>query len=123
MSAMPDILPPAATPLGLVVLGVATGLDPMLMVAGGAGAMWAQFYLPEMPLAHRAISIILGAMVAAWVSPAVALALPSLPGWPSGLGPDVVILPSAITAGLLFHSAGGIALRLLAERLGARRDS
>ncbi len=120
---MPDIAPPVVTPLGLVVLGVATGLDPLLMVAGGAGAMWAQFYLPEMALARRVISIILGAMVAAWVSPAVAIVLPSLPGWPAGLAPDVVILPAAITSGLLFHSAGGVALRILAEKLGARRDS
>lgn len=107
----------AAGPVGLAVLAAALGIDPALMVVGGSGALWAQFYLPEMPVSRRLLSIALGALIAAWTAPATIRALPQMPGWPNTLAPEGFLLPVALLVGLLFHVGGGLILRVLAARV------
>ena len=57
---------------GITILGIATGLDPVLIVAGAAGGWWALSYLesPGRALA-RANRIALSSILAAWGSPVV----------------------------------------------------
>jgi len=98
---------------GLVIVGLTTGLHPLLLVAGAAGALWAQFYIGELPIFQRVSLIIIGALVSAWGAPPLVWALPELPGWPRGIPVDGMMVPLAITIGLLFHTAGGVAVRWL----------
>ena len=70
----------AALGLGVMAAAQAIGIDPMLALAGAAGALWAQFYLPQMEFAVRIGSVILGSFIAAWTAPALAAALPAVPG-------------------------------------------
>ena len=66
---------------GITILGIATGLDPVLIVAGAAGGWWALSYLesPGKALA-RANRIALSSVLAAWGSPVVVgLNFPPLP--------------------------------------------
>lgn len=57
---------------GITLFGIATGLDPVLIVAGAAGGWWALSYLesPGKALA-RANRIALSSILAAWGSPVV----------------------------------------------------
>lgn len=57
---------------GITLFGIATGLDPVLIVAGAAGGWWALSYLesPGRALA-RANRIALSSILAAWGSPVV----------------------------------------------------
>lgn len=106
----------AAIGLGVMAAAQAIGIDPMLALAGAAGALWAQFYLPQMEFAVRIGSVILGAMIAAWSAPALAAALPAVPGWPAAVSAEMVTFPAAVAIGLLFHAAGGVAHRFILTR-------
>jgi hypothetical protein len=102
--------------LGIVSAAQAVGIDPVLALAGAAGALWAQFYLPQMQFSVRIGSVLLGSLIASWSAPALAAALPSLPGWPAAVTVDMVTFPAAVTIGLLFHAAGGVAHHLVLRR-------
>ena len=76
----------------------------------------AQFYLPQMQFSVRIGSVLLGSLIASWSAPALAAALPSLPGWPAAVTVEMVTFPAAVTIGLLFHAAGGVAHHLVLRR-------
>lgn len=54
----------AATAAGLTVLGIATGLQPGVLLAGFAGGLWALSYLPPMAWWQRILVAGLGAVMA-----------------------------------------------------------
>lgn len=107
----------ALTAGGLTVFGMATGLHPMLLLAGLGGGWWALSYLEApMPALRRISTLGISALAAAWITPpAVAGVIGA--GW---LGPhatgEVLQYPVAMFVGLLAHSVLGPALMKLAQR-------
>jgi hypothetical protein len=109
-----------ATPLlatgGLTVFGFATGLHPMLLVAGFVGCWWYNSYLPELNLGQRIASAILAAIVASWVTPPVMLYITSLAWWPATVPPMTAGFPAALAIGFLTHKVIGPALLRIATK-------
>lgn len=103
-----------ATPLiasgGLTVFGIATGLDPMLLVAGFIGCWWYNSYLPELGLGQRISSGIIAGLVAAWLTPPLVGWVTSLGWWPHSVPPPLVGWPAALFTGFLTHKVIGPAL-------------
>ena len=99
------------TGAGLTLFGIATGLHPMLLLAGLAGGWWALSYQPDaMPVLRRITALSISALAAAWITPpAVATTVGA--GW---LGPgatgDILQFPGAMIVGLLAHAVLGPAL-------------
>lgn len=101
---------------GLTVFGVATGLNPSILIAGLAGGFWALSYMPPMPVWKRITTAALSALLAGWATPAIVAALTSLSAWPSAVTHDIVQFPVAIAFGLLSHTVIGPAMLKLATR-------
>lgn len=105
---------------GLTLFGIATGLHPMLLLAGLAGGWWALSYQTDpMPLVRRCSTLGISALVSAWVSPPavagiVAMALPQkIPAQSAG---ELLQFPVALIVGLLAHAVLGPALMKLAAK-------
>ena len=115
--------PLALTATGLTVLGVSTGLDPILLFAGAAGGLWSLSYIPEpMPVLQRltvgAISALAGAWSGQWLaSAAVAWLGHHFPWWPPAAGADALRYPTAMIVGLLAYRHIGPLLMRRAARL------
>lgn len=54
---------------GVTLLGLATGLDPLLLLAGAWGGWWAQSYQPPAGAMARLNRVLIAAVAAAWGSP------------------------------------------------------
>lgn len=54
---------------GVTILGVATGLQPELLISGAAGGWWAISYQPPLKAFTRVNRIFLSSLVAAWLTP------------------------------------------------------
>lgn len=96
---------------GLTVFGLATGLHPMLLLAGLAGGWWALSYQSEpMPLLRRVTALSISALSSAWITPPAVAATVSA-GWmgPQATG-ELLQYPGAMIVGLLAHAAIGPAL-------------
>lgn len=65
-AALPTI---AVTSGGITLLGVATGLQPELLLAGAAGGWWALTYAPPARALARINRIALSSAIAAWTAP------------------------------------------------------
>lgn len=103
---------------GLTVFGIATGLEPSLLIAGFAGALWAQSYREPAPVLHRVALTLLGAILAAYLTPAPAMALASVSmAKQASISASVLQWPIAVLIGLLAHSVLGPALvKLIAKK-------
>lgn len=106
----------AATAAGLTVFGVATGLHPAILLAGLAGGLWALSYQPPTSAGKRVAVTIMAAVVAGYLTPAVAAGVTSLVAWPLALTRDIMQLPIAVMIGLLSHRVLGPALLRFASR-------
>lgn len=105
-----------ATATGLTVFGVATGLHPAILLAGLAGGLWALSYQPPTSAGKRAAITIMAAVIAGYLTPAVAAGVSSTGVLPQALARDVVQLPIAVFIGLLSHRVLGPALLRFASR-------
>ena len=90
-----------AAATGLTLLGVTTGLDPAVLIAGLAGGLWAQSYQSPTDLWKRAALTVMSSVVAGYLAPAAA----SL----AGLAGDFR-LPLAVLVGLTCHRVLGPAV-------------
>ncbi|WP_234085280.1 hypothetical protein [Azonexus sp. R2A61] len=114
---MAEPIAPTLTSTGLIVLGVATGLDPMQLLAGFIGCWWYNTYVtPPLPIVQRLTSGILAALVAAWVTPPVLAWVTGSAWWPAHVPRGTVGLPLALAAGFLTHRVLGPALLRLAQK-------
>ena len=102
---------------GLTLFGIATGLHPMLLLAGLAGGWWALSYqTAPMPLVRRITALGVSSLAAAWITPP-AVAATVGQGWlgPAATG-ELLQFPAALIVGLLAHAALGPALMKLTTR-------
>ena len=105
-----------ATATGLTLFGVATGLHPAILLAGLAGGLWALSYQEPAPALKRVAVTIMSAIVAGYLTPAVAAGVTSIGAWPQALTRDLVQLPIAVLIGLLSHRVLGPALLRIAAQ-------
>lgn len=59
----------ALTGAGITIFGVVTGLHPDILLAGFAGGVWAQSYLPQTTLFRRISTTLGSAIVAGYLTP------------------------------------------------------
>ena len=102
-----------ASAMGLTIFGIATGLHPPLLIAGLAGGLWALFYGAPQPLVRRCLSVVMAALVSAWVSPVVASSLQELPFAPKIITHDALQFPVALIVGFLAMAIVGPGLMAL----------
>lgn len=114
------ISPVAALPTGagITILGVATGLDPMLLLCGFVGGWWAQSYeQPPAALIQRLSICALSALLATWFIPPLVLWATSRPWWPGVVPAMLIQWPAAVTFGLLAYKVlGPLALRFARKK-------
>lgn len=106
----------AATATGLTIFGVATGLHPAILLAGLAGGLWALSYQDPAPAWRRIAVTIMAAIIAGYLTPAVAAGVTSISAWPNAVTRDLIQLPIAVLIGLLAHRVLGPALLRIAEQ-------
>lgn len=110
-----------ATAAGITLLGVATGLQPQLLVAGAAGGWWAVTYLPPSSALSRINRVLISAAVAAWGAPA-AVGIGLHNGWIPAIAPVAALeMLAALGIGLLtIDVLGGGALAFARRWIGRR---
>lgn len=106
----------AATAAGLTVFGVATGINPSILLAGLAGGMWSLSYQPPMSVWRRAAVIVCGAVVAAYLTPIAVAVLASFSWWPASASVEMAQLPLALLIGLLAYKVIGPSVLRIAAR-------
>lgn len=104
------------TATGLTLFGVATGLHPSILLAGLAGGLWALSYQEPSPAWRRIAVTVMAAVIAGYLTPAVAAGVTSISAWPNAVTRDLVQLPIAVLIGLLAHRVLGPALLRIAEQ-------
>lgn len=105
----------ALTAGGVAVFGIATGLQPHLLIAGLAGGLWALFYAEPQPIIRRVLGAIMSPLVAAWVSPTVVYAI-SDSIWPQAVSRESALLPASLVVGFLAMAVIGPGLLLLSRK-------
>lgn len=106
----------AVSAMGLTVFGVATGLNPSLLIAGLAGGLWALFYGAPQPIIRRCLSAAMSALVAAWMAPGVAYSINELPFSPRVMSHDALQFPVALIIGFLAMAVVGPGLMMLSRK-------
>lgn len=106
-----------ATTMGLTLFGMATGLHPAILLAGLAGGLWALSYQPPTSVLKRVAVTAMAAIIAGYLTPAVAAGVASLDVWPRAVTRDLLQFPVAVLIGLLAHRVLGPAIL----RIGASK--
>lgn len=105
------------TGTGLTVLGLATGLQPMLLIAGMAGGWWALTCREKpMPLTSRIASVSISSIGAAWCAPVAVALIGASRWWPQQVSLDLLPLPVAMALGRIAYTALGSSLDSLVKR-------
>lgn len=106
----------AATAAGVTILGVSTGLDPAVLIAGFAGGLWAQSYNPPAHWLQRLAATALAAILAGYFTPAAAAVLAASDTIKGALPGQALQLPVAVLVGLLAQRVLGPAIMRLARK-------
>lgn len=119
----PALSTAAAAATGITILGITTGLQPQLLVAGAAGGWWAITYLPPSSALSRINRVLISAVVAAWSAPA-AVGLAMHQQWLPTVAPVPVLEAlAALGVGLLtIDVLGGGALAFARRWIGRREE-
>lgn len=104
----------AVTATGLSILGIATGLQPDILLAGFAGGLWAQTYLDAAPFLRRVTLLVGSPIVAGYLSPLVFTLIHS--SLPNETAREVATNAIAFLIGLTAMRVLGPALMRLAEK-------
>jgi hypothetical protein len=111
----------AVSATGLTLLGISTGLQPDILLAGFAGGLWAITYDPPAPLFRRAAATLGSAVVAGYLSPiAVAVLRSALPG---DLSREIAQTSFGLLIGLVSQRVIGPAVLRIADRRAKEFDS
>ncbi len=92
-----------ATVGGLTVLGVSTGIDPLVLIAALVGGVWSQTAAPPTGWVSRLVGIVGSAVLAVLTAPIGAAVLESLPGVPAGVAHPMLSPALALWVGYLGH--------------------
>lgn len=106
----------AVTAAGITVLGVSTGLDPTVLIAGFAGGLWAQSYNPPTHWLQRLAATALAAILAGYFAPAAAAVLSASDAIKGALPGHALQLPVAVLVGLLAQRVLGPAIMRIARK-------
>ncbi len=110
----------AVSATGLMLLGISTGLQPDILLAGFAGGLWALTYQPPAPLLRRAAATLGSAVVAGYLSPiAVAVLRSALPG---DLSREIAQTAFGLLIGLISQRVIGPAVLRIADRKAREYD-
>lgn len=110
----------AVSATGLTLLGISTGLQPDILLAGFAGGLWALTYQPPAPLFRRAAATLGSAVVAGYLSPiAVAVLRSALPG---DLSREIAQTSFGLLIGLVSQRVIGPAVLRIADRRAKEFD-
>ena len=101
---------------GLTFFGVATGLDPAILIAGFAGGVWAQSYHPPMSIWRRLALIVMASSLAGYLAPAAAAAVMSFGNTQGAFTLTALQLPVAVLIGLTSHRVLGPAIMRFAAK-------
>lgn len=104
----------AVTATGLTVLGVATNLQPHILLAGFAGGLWALSYQAPAPLLRRVFATIGASIVAGYLAPVVSAILKA--PLPATMTAEVIESAAAFLTGLTSQSVLGPAILRIAAR-------
>lgn len=112
----------AITGAGITILGVSTGLQPDIMLAGFAGGLWALSYQPPWPPLRRLSATLGSAIIAGYTTPLVVALVRSTPVWPSEISRDLVQSTVALIIGLVSHQVLGPAILRIAARRAQQEE-
>lgn len=99
---MPEITGSSVAAVGgLTLFGVATGLDPVLIVAGLTGSFFSYYFMDPLPLARRISGAFFAALGSAWGAPVLVAALTSVSWWPAAVATGALSPLVALTIGFL----------------------
>jgi len=101
---------------GLTFFGIATGLDPAILIAGFAGGVWAQSYHPPMSIWRRLALIVMASILAGYLAPAAAAAVMSFGNTHGAFTLTALQLPVAVLIGLTSHRVLGPAIMRFAAK-------
>lgn len=104
------------TSAGLTIFGIATGLNPGILLAGLAGGWWALSYQEPAPVLKRIAVTIMSAIVAGYLTPAAVVVVTAIGAWPQAVTKDLVQFPVAVVIGLLVHRVLGPAILRIAAK-------
>lgn len=105
----------------LAVFEAATGISIPLSVWGFVGCLWAFWYLPEMPMKKRLMSVAIAALLAGVAArPLSMIVIAAASGmfswWPAEVDAQLVGVPIALILGMLCHTVIGKKLIAIANR-------
>jgi hypothetical protein len=116
---------PAPLVQGLTVMGIQTGIDPMLALAGLAGGWWQQTYLDKpLPILQRLSIGCISALAGTWFGPLAASMAHSagayyIPWWPAEVHSNFLRFAMAYSIGLVAHRKLGPLLLRTIDRKAA----
>lgn len=114
--AEPSITAGAALATGLTLLGVSTGLDPAVLIAGVSGGLWAQSYHPPTSIWRRLSLIALAAILAGYLAPVFTAFIAASPTVHDIIAYSALQLPIAVIVGLTSHRVLGPAFMRFASK-------
>lgn len=105
----------AVSATGLTILGISTGLQPDILLAGFAGGLWALTYQPPASAFRRVAATLGSAVVAGYLSPIAVLVLRgALPG---DVSKEIAQTSFGLLIGLLSQQKlGPLVLRIADKR-------
>jgi 4-hydroxybenzoate polyprenyltransferase len=106
----------AVASAGLALFGVNTGLDPVLLIAGLAGALMELSYGEPRPAWRRLTGVVSAALLAGYVTPA-AMAIGHVKSLlPEGITEDAMMPAAAASIGFLSYRVIGPAILRVANK-------
>lgn len=99
-----------AASASLTLFGVATGLDPAVLLAGFAGGVWSQSYADPEPFFKRLLLVGLSSVLAGYLSPVASAILYAQPLIANSMAEPVLQLPLGVLIGLTAHRGLGPAI-------------
>lgn len=106
----------ALTAAGLSVFGLATGIDPVLLVIGLAGGYSSLSYQPVQSLSRRITSMVMAALASAWGAPVLVAAVVGQPFVPTAVTGELLRYPTALMIGFLAQTVIAPGLMALVKR-------
>ncbi|MGQ5524247.1 hypothetical protein ACUHMQ_13450 [Chitinimonas sp. PSY-7] len=88
---------------GLTVLGVSTGIDPLVLVAALVGAVWSQTAAPPTQFVIRLVGIVGSSVLAVLAAPLAASVITGMPAVPDGVAHPMLAPTLALSIGYLGH--------------------